>query len=534
MAAIITENFRRNNARMLFDDISNTPYYIGIGQTREWDETDNETAPLAPFPSGAVADQQRVKEQLVGMFRITEADTEYMIPRNRYSAEAVYKMYDPYDPTCFYVDPSNGHQPCYVTHNDNIFLALNQYDDASSTAGDSVFPIDPTYKPIVSTNGSQIAWVYLGKFQEHNLLNSSAFVAVDNDVDTDVTHPPDHATDGTPGINYGFKVLDGGNIYQRTDGSTTGTTLVESVSAILRGIDANTSFPLATAAVIEVDVTIDNATSAIIGVNYTYDPTISPTLPFQYNIGQVELELTHQDIFDTASGVLLPLSGYTGVGVEDPQVPATDTSHASILPLVSSPIGFGANKFTTLPSWYIGAYADTAKAPYIPSGTEYRQVSLIRNATQYLYGASFVNPLPFFKLKDDVSNEMPSNNITEIGTGTVVRNANGTNYGTITYVQKIVDDASQIPLDAGDVKFYYTRDHQGGYGQIHMIGSESANALVYSPADGSEDITSPRNATGFATSGVNLTTADIVFIDNRTGIPREESQNEELKIIIQL
>jgi energy-coupling factor transporter ATP-binding protein EcfA2 len=50
-----------------------------------------------------------------------------------------------------------------------------------------------------------------------------------------------------------------------------------------------------------------------------------------------------------------------------------------IVPIIAPIGGYESKLETTLPSWYIGVGADTVNSQFVPSGTSYRQISIIKN-----------------------------------------------------------------------------------------------------------------------------------------------------------
>ena len=143
MAAIITEEFRRNNAQLLIDDIDAVPYYLGIGQQTDWAENIN--IPGAPYPKGTVGDTRRATQGLTGLFRVSSALKGLVIPKVNLSSGNTYKVYDPFDPTCFYSDTDNNLLPCYAMLDPNlIFICIHKDPDVatSMTANDITNNLD--------------------------------------------------------------------------------------------------------------------------------------------------------------------------------------------------------------------------------------------------------------------------------------------------------------------------------------------------------------------------------------------------------
>ena len=97
MAAIITEQFRKNASSLFKNDIDTNTYYIAIGQQDEWDDiiSDNDAA---PFPLGTYSDEKRVLDHLTALFRVTGSNVSSVIPKNDFDSLSSYKKFDPFDP----------------------------------------------------------------------------------------------------------------------------------------------------------------------------------------------------------------------------------------------------------------------------------------------------------------------------------------------------------------------------------------------------------------------------------------------------
>lgn len=180
MAAIITETFRRNSAELLDTDITDTSYYLGIGQQDSWDDVAG-TSATAPYPVGTFKDKQRVLDHLTGLFRINPVNTSRVIPVNALTAATKYKAFDPLDPTCFYTDTVNDIKPCYVTVGERIFLVLQAPADGSAVDADVIARVGNSFVDygILST-ASGYVFTYLGKYERFSDINSTQFIDIGN------------------------------------------------------------------------------------------------------------------------------------------------------------------------------------------------------------------------------------------------------------------------------------------------------------------------------------------------------------------
>ena len=254
MAAIITDDFRKNNIENFVTDVSNSPalggrnYYIGIGKT---DPYPNQGASLTitelsnnfvpPPPNGSILEKEDVKRNLMTLVKIGENDVRRLIPQVEYRVGATYKVFDITDPTCFDKD-ADGTLPCYALYTDGdgltkLYICLNNKDDSGSIqptqsviptmpnpASGSVFPFGVQQ----NTTTDKYIWTYIDYLNvddTNNLFRDTQTfqtLTLDKDVDTKVNSVSiaphtgiidgrSRATRATAGLLYGFNILDGGN-----------------------------------------------------------------------------------------------------------------------------------------------------------------------------------------------------------------------------------------------------------------------------------------------------------------------------------
>ena len=201
MAAIITDTFRRNNAKLFISDIANrfntndlghydslisndslTPidnvispvihtnkYYLGIGRSDKWSETSAAIGEESlnfniPSPMGSFSDNIEVFNNLATLRLLDPTNTSIVIPTVPWIAGSIYRVYSSYDSSCFY-SGSNGVLPCYVTvPDDGIYMCLRS---PGTPTTDNSLPLDITssYAPIATRDG--YVWVLVQKFNNY-------------------------------------------------------------------------------------------------------------------------------------------------------------------------------------------------------------------------------------------------------------------------------------------------------------------------------------------------------------------------------
>ena len=656
MAAIITEQFRRNSAENLESDITSNSYYVGIGQQDAWDDVTG-TSASSPYPVGTFKDQQRVLDHITGLFKINSNNLSRVIPRNDLAVSTKYKAYDPCDPTCFYTDTTNDIKPCYVMVGDQIFLCLQTPADGSAVDADVVNTLGNSFADygIVTTNSGH-TFTYLGRYEQYSDINSSSFVDIgdgsattsardattaafayvqftdgtlkleaqttgisgngitvtfelDNtspfisgiDVavagtDVTITVPTnsdspagtvdltidqlaqairDSAEDSplvntlitaytlsggstpadienitdspavytlggsnnldtyikqkTGGLLYGFNLINGGNVYQPASSEFSGgdTTVTFQADVTVHGTDEfgfSRSLTLS-----DADYVIDIAGKKISEIRLTsthLESSLSDLLAWKncrVDISDIET-LRGTSILAFADG-------------DATYVDAALRHDAVVMPKIAPIAGFGASKYETLPAWYLGLFVDTGNATYIPSNTDYHQVSLIKNPQSTGGGnlsGPYFQPLQYFTFPGtQVIPEDTVGGTGDIGPGWQILQG-GKKVGVISHVQTV---ESGLPL--ASYRYYYYNDHYYGYEPI-LVSSETseATAITFEPPKddtlGASTVTTTLVPDNNYEGSYEQGTGDVVFIDNRATITREEGQNEELKLIIQL
>jgi hypothetical protein len=502
MAAIITEQFRKNLTNMVLSDIDDNNYYITIGQQDPWQEIEGGVN-VAPYPSGSLGDQKRILEHITGMFKVSN-NVSKVVPRYNIDSTKQYKVYDPYDAGCFY--PSENIEACFVCSNPtnslgvHIFLCVSKTLTASTatisggnaglgTAGFNsygIYEFDDGY-----------TWVYLGKILENNPINTNSFVGIDDALDAITTN-----IDSTEGLLYGFHILNGGNVYVNTPSGDATLTL----SGFTSSAGNRQGY------IFDVKVKVENnALTQITFPQGTFSPDPEDQAVFDFNFknwlkGAAILNLT--------------------VLSELPENPV----YASVIAKIAPADGFGVDKTQTLPSWYIGVYCDTVDATYIPDGTSYHQISLVKNPldeTNALCNSNYVQPLKYFTRE---TQSVPLN----LGPGWRMEQEDLA-VGVLSHIQTVDanNDGSPVPLAA--YRYYYYQDHRYGYGYVPNPDSP----LTFFPPSGVDlspiiitDIDLPGD--NFEGEGYKADTGTVMFTDNRGTVIRAEGQNEELKVIIQL
>jgi hypothetical protein len=149
MVAIITDTFKRIILDTIYDNIadSNNTYFVGIGRSEAWNDTDTPTV-----PNNSLKD---IRDFRLSMQSVkTAEDVEYVIPRYNWTSGTIYSGYD--DNTTGY--PTNAY---YVFTNENaVYMCIQQSRDANGNASASTIqPTGTLTYPFERADG--YVWKYL-------------------------------------------------------------------------------------------------------------------------------------------------------------------------------------------------------------------------------------------------------------------------------------------------------------------------------------------------------------------------------------
>lgn len=150
MTAIITDQLKRLMIQNIFDDLADSAgakYYIGVGRSQIWNDSD---VPVAPVRSERESRNFRLNLQSVKRV----ADYSFVVPRYNWSSGTIYSSYN---------DAAVGHPttPYYVITEDNgVYICLRQGRNASGTPiASTIKPTGVTAEPFVTADG--YTWKFL-------------------------------------------------------------------------------------------------------------------------------------------------------------------------------------------------------------------------------------------------------------------------------------------------------------------------------------------------------------------------------------
>ena len=384
MAAIITSEFRKNSRRLFSTDIKTSEddnYFVGLGKTDSWKSTvdplGNEVSEYsrafsAPLPNDTAAEKTDVLKNLMVLVKAQPDDVYSVIPRNNWSYNRIYKIYDPTDSKCFEYETIDGiaHYPCYITSNDRIYMCLSNVNDSgdiieSTVAIPSGDGADELSYHIPAKLSDDYIWAYVTSLDEDSNFYTDQFVDYMYPTLDDLGAPLATIANSTGGLVYGFKIIDGGGANITAEAGLTlelsGTTLSSTDSSVRvpvpsAGGDANGLYiynttPNTTSE--DFDVTFD--TNGISSIRYVYPSN-----------GDIPAWKT----------------GYLSASVQA-KINGEISETIKIIPLVLPYEGLGRYPDNDLPSYYAGISVDFIGDVDTEAPTSFmvdvRQISLVKN-----------------------------------------------------------------------------------------------------------------------------------------------------------
>ena len=517
MAAIITDDFRRNSTTFLLDDIKDTnsgaqdsanntadfEYFIGIGKSDSWDNdaSDNpETSQnfSTPLPTGSVIESKEVIDNLIGAVAIKTTNAYNVIPRIDWAANRRYKRWNENDPTMFDVSTvgSETYYPCYVilgaVGSEKIYICLDNNSDAQYSANGSYVPAlsanTPTGNSSTESDRDPVKladgyiWAYVADLNVSSNFNTDQFVSISSTANG----TPQHATNVSGGLVYGFEIVNPGS------GISSGAS---GDFKLLLNNDDNTD------SLKSIDLTLD-----ITGTGSSVKSVVMS--------GGSDVSYFQTQTLGTKRASVVPASSVTA------------TVFPEIRPLIAPINGFGFNPLNDLPAFYAGLavnYNGDVDGELTTSIT-YRQISLLRNPV---------------RTDDDSGDPTGDGDYTEQEVYNALRSftvASGTDLSSVNAGDVITDVTAGIGIAAKAFVDYVDNTAKKVY--FHQNLDTGINQQEFTTADGTNSKINIGSLTAVVYSAITTPeytpyTGEVYFLENRKPIQRAPSQEEEIKLVIQ-
>ena len=522
MAAIITDDFRRNSTTFLLDDIKDTnsgaqdsanntadfEYFIGIGKSDPWDNDASNNPETSqnfstPLPTGSVVESKEVIDNLIGAVAIKTTNAYHVIPRINWAASRKYKRWNENDPTMFDISTVGGetYYPCYVVSgasgSEKIYVCL---DNNSNLQYSSEGSYDPALSQIAPSGNSQTQndrnpvynaadgymWAYVADLNSTSNFNTDQFISVSSTA----SGTPQHATNVTGGLVYGFEIVNPGS------GISSGAA---GDFKLLINNDDNS-------AIKEISLTLDvtGTGASVKGVRMTNAP----------GSANVAVDYFQTETLGTKRASVVPASTVTATVLPE------------IRPLVAPIDGFGFNPLNDLPTFYAGLavnYNGDVDGE-LTTDINYRQISLLRNPV---------------RTDDDSGDPTGDGSYTEQEVYNALRSftvAGGTDLSGVNAGDIIEDATTGIGIAAKAFVDYVDSANNKVY--FHQNLSTGINQQEFTAADGTNSKINIGSLTAVVYSAITTPeytpyTGEVYFLENRKPIQRAPSQEEEIKLVIQ-
>jgi len=548
MAAIITDHFRRNQARLLVNDIKasasgsfsdtessgtggvgaypyrgNNRYAIGLGKSDSWPNagsvTEGDAGFVVPAPTGIRQDDEDVINNLFTLKDIGGTSVKQMIAKNVWTTGRKYKVYDSGDPDAFYA--TGDLYPCYVTHNNSVYIVLSNTaieDGFTSVIGSTTAPSTPAYG-ISAAPTQGYVWCEVAKLDANDDLITNQFVPIRKNEELATSDQPltGNRHRLTAGLLSHVGVASGGTGY--SSNTTITATIVKNNGTVTT--PAISFVPIISGGVIQrVDIR---------------DPQNSPSDTGSYEFwngadkSDAELMVINADNSTLAIADRIKSINFV---IDDPGPggSAEGGSGALLSGTIAPSTGHAHNAIDILPTWFVGINVDfegtedDGDAPAI----NFRQVSLLKNFVRTDDSDGSANTLG--ALKSITLHTPQSSALGNLSQGQVLyQQTSGAKFYFDHYVTA-----------GGTTTLFY---HQNSDGEINQIDPVANNAYGIGTALNGNQVSAgvaTRNLTPEYQSRVASGTdayefnGEVIFHENRKPFTRSASQTEEVKLIIQL
>ena len=169
MAGVITRQLELEMAKRLFEDIedsANTRYYIGVGKSETWNDSD-----IAATPSTTEREERNFRAGLQSIKLVT--DYSLTIPRNNWISGRVYSPWND-------AQVGTPNSPYYVLTEDNqVYICLKQSKNALGVAQVStVKPTGTSADSLITSDGYVWKFLYTISTASANSFLSSAWMPI--------------------------------------------------------------------------------------------------------------------------------------------------------------------------------------------------------------------------------------------------------------------------------------------------------------------------------------------------------------------
>ena len=551
MSAIITDDFRRNQARLLVNDIKasahsnfdspdalNSPsvslawpyrenniYAIGFGKSDPWpNDSGGNTEDGAGFSVQAPQGTQQENDDVVrNLFTLKEVGVDgaaQLISANPWTSGRKYKAYDPTDNDAFYL--TGDEYPCYVTSGNDVYLCLSNtaVSTFTSTPASTTAPTNTDYNIERETDG--YVWAHIAKVPTSGTISkfkTGQFTPIqkDEDLSVAITTTEQNYTGGL--LSY-IGVTNGGSGY--TSAPTVTLTLVGDTDDSPAG---------------QGGTIVSHETK--IRAKAILDGGVVTRIELQDVAGFDGSDTGSLSYWDTASNI------FTNIRSATVKITGGGGSGATAFARIAPHNGYGKNAIDVLPTWFVGVTTDFENnegtdAPII----NFRQVSLLKDFRRFNDSDSSLDTYDALKFITVTTDATQKGRIDLLAPGDIIKvsvDDESPTTDSLMYFDHHVDVN-------GTTKIYYHQNSNDSVNTLDPIVT-SNNVIVQTAAsgslvDGSTVLGSAITAVSQGeyrqldspsyNTGAEEFNGEVIFHENRRPFTRGSAQTEEVKLVIQL
>lgn len=523
MSAIITDQFRINNASNFVDSIENASnaYYVFLGLANpdedyfgrdgQWQTTDNQSG-VIPNPIDNYDYVSHYRDTILFGKRITESNIRRVIRKVTWSSGTRYDMYR-HDYS--YENPSPISNSTrlydsnyYVINSDfRVYICLYNGSSGSNVKGNASQD-EPTFidfEPSKAGNsGDGYIWKYLFTVPPSDIIkfDSTEYIVLPNNWATSTDSQIESVRENGNSYEYNNQI----KIVYVEDGGSGYSTGAHTQDIIGDGSGG------------KVRVEVDN-TGAI-----------------------------------TSATVIEGGSGYT-YGIVDlgPIQPNSFTNNsAKLIPIIPPSFGHGYDIYRELGADKILIYArfDDSTLDF-PSNTKFSQVGIIKNPFNFsslqVYDSGSFSNLYSVKIKSTSGDIPPVGSVIKQDQNTTTAKSYLASFNTTTNVLKYFKDRSLYYGNGNDQTDYTgissSSNARIDYDENSAVALTAANGFSANIDNNFTGVTTTVNNSiinlqsqfinGLSNPEINSKTGDIIYIDNRPLVARNLRQKEDVKIILE-
>ena len=470
MSAIITDPFKKQLTQTVFDEVTNTTNRYYIGIGRSESWDSAETV---PDPTDA---PRTIRNVRAGLQSIKSAsDVSYVIPRYNWSSGSIYQAYDD-DLTS--IPDTNPY--AVLTEDNQVYIVLQQAKNSAGTATTStVKPTGTSTKPFKTSDGYVWKFLYSLSAARASAFLSANFVPVE-------------------------KILDSARVNDLT--GTTTLTALEITQALVQ--DSAVPGQIVGISVTEGGTGYTSAPTVTIngdGVRAAATATVSGGA-----VTKIELDSSTDSAIAMGQGYNFASVAITGGG----------GSGAKARTILGPDAGIGADARDDLKSTSImfnskpagnenSTFLVADNSSHGGTGSDFRQVMLIRDPESSLgvVTATSKKALRFLK-----TSSTSSFSVDDLITNSKTPPARA-------FVDQV--DSNRV---------YFHQNDSSGFTEFLVgdtITNGSVTATLIDAGPGAGD-------SSFSFEGYDITTGDILYIENRAPVIRNDNQTEDIKVVMTL